>query len=98
MKILLKNLNSGKKDNINSKPNSGKWNQPFQNAANSAVKTGIEAQKSSYVPSFMGSGNDSARKGKTIICLNFISKKKLVFYERKIKLFNFWRFDNETNI
>lgn len=65
-------LNSGKKDNINSKPNSGKWNQPFQNAANSAVKTGIEAQKSSYVPSFMGSGNDSARKGKTIICLNVL--------------------------
>jgi hypothetical protein len=56
-------INSGKKDNLSSKPTSGKWN-PNSFAANSATKTGgMEGQKSSYVPSFLSSGNDSSRKG-----------------------------------
>ena len=57
-------VNSGKKDNLSSKPTSGKWNQAFSNATNSATKTGIEGQKSSYVPSFLSSGNDNSKKGR----------------------------------
>ena len=55
-------INSGKKDNL-SKPTSGKWNQVFTNSTNSATKTGIENQKSSYIPSFLNSGNESSKKG-----------------------------------
>jgi hypothetical protein len=55
-------VNSGKKDNL-SKPTSGKWNQVITNTANSATKTGTENQKSSYVPSFLNSGNDNSKKG-----------------------------------
>ena len=55
-------INSGKKDNLSSKPTSGKWNQVFP--TNSATKnSGMEGQKSSYVPSFLNSGNDSSKKG-----------------------------------